>query len=311
MPPLPPLALVLELLGEYLLPAAGGAALVYAFFLSMGRWAAALGAAAASVVGYAWANFNFTALEWDGTFRLIPWNPNALSTWQFLPKAALILLGVGLASRWLALALGPVIPERRWWVPSLAVWVPRWVAVLIVSRWLIPAPIAEDHAWMKPALASAMLLAWIALDGTARSGASAQTALGLAATFFAAGTVIIYAHSTRFMDVALVLGAAFLGIGIVSRIASADASGALPAAVGFLPGLMLNVRYQTESLVPLASFWLIALAPLAWLPLVIPRVARQNRWLLGAARFALLGIPLAIAVALALKYENLPPPDEM
>ena len=58
---LPPTALVLETLGQFALPAAGGAALVYVLFLALGRWAAALGSAAAIIVGYAAANFTFAA----------------------------------------------------------------------------------------------------------------------------------------------------------------------------------------------------------------------------------------------------------
>ena len=156
-----------------------------------------------------------------------------------------------------------------------------------------------------------MLFSWIAVDGTARGGASTDAMLGMAAAFFAAAIVILFAHSSRFMDIALVLGAALVGVGLAAHAAKADASGAVPAAIGFLPGLMLNARYQSESLVPVASFWLVALAPLAWLPLSIPRFAQQNRWLLGIARLILLIIPLAIAVALAMKFESLPPPDEM
>jgi hypothetical protein len=306
---LPPTALVLETLGQFALPAAGGAAFVYVLFLALGRWAAALGSAAAVIVGYSTANFNFAALEYEGTFRLIPWRPNELSTWHSLPRAALVLTGVGLLSRWLGLLATRFVPERRWWVPNLLVWLPRWVAILIVGSWLIPAPLAQDYLWIKPALGAAMLFSWIAVDGAARGGASADAILGMAAAFFAAAIVIIFAHSTRFMDIALVLSAALVGVGLAAHAAKADASGAVPAAIGFLPGLMLNARYQTESLVPVASFWLVALAPLAWLPLSHPWIARQSPALLRIARLVLLIIPLAIAVALAMKYESLPPPD--
>jgi len=308
---LPPTALVLETLGQFALPAAGGAALVYVLFLALGRWAAALGSAAAIIVGYAAANFTFAALEWEGTFRLIPWRPNELSTWHSLPRAALALTGAGLLTRWLGLLAARYVPERRWWIPNLLVWLPRWVAVLIAGSWLIPAPLAQDYLWIKPALAAAMLFSWIAVDGAARGGASADAMLGMAAAFFAAAIVIVFAHFSLFMNVALALSAALVGVGLASHAAKADASGAVPAAIGFLPGLMLNARYQTESLVPVASFWLVALAPLAWLPLSHPWIARQNRCLLGIARWVLLIIPLAIAVALAMKYESLPPPDHM
>ena len=45
MPPLPPLKDTLEALQQCVLPGAGGAALVLAAFLCLGRWAGATGSA--------------------------------------------------------------------------------------------------------------------------------------------------------------------------------------------------------------------------------------------------------------------------
>ena len=53
MPPLPPTEIVLDSLRLNILPAAGGAALVMGLFLLLGRWAAALGSAAAIIVAFA------------------------------------------------------------------------------------------------------------------------------------------------------------------------------------------------------------------------------------------------------------------
>src|SRR5205807_8647466 len=55
--PAPPTAEVVERLYQFALPAAGGAALVVCVFALLGRWAGALGSAAAVVVAFAWANF--------------------------------------------------------------------------------------------------------------------------------------------------------------------------------------------------------------------------------------------------------------
>jgi hypothetical protein len=196
-------------------------------------------------------------------------------------------------------------------MPSLIVWLPRWIAILVVGSWVVPAPWAQEYPWIKPALGMVMLFSWIALDGAARVGANGQAALSLAGAFFAASAVIIYAHSSLFMDIAVAMGFAMLGIAVVARVGKVDARGAIPAGIGFLPALMLNARfYLSENLVPLAAFWLVGLAPLALLPFSIPRIARQNRWLLGIARLVLLLIPLVIAVALAMHFEELPPSDE-
>lgn len=304
MPPLPPAALVLDAIRQTVLPAAGGAALVLCALLALGRWAAALGSAAAVVAGFAWANYTFDAPSWDNTGRVFPWKPDG-PTWQYLPRAALVLVAVGLLSRWVGLIAGRYLPERRRWGANLLVWAPRLAGVAVVSGWLVPLPWAADMPWLWPALAAAMLLTWAALDGVARSGAGAEVSAYQCAAFLAAGAVLIHAHSARFMDAANILGFALLGVAVAAGAAKTDASGAAPATAAFLPGLMLNGRYQTESAVPPACFWLVGLAPLALLPFLVPRVARQNRWLLAGGRAALVLAPLVVAVVLAMRHETL------
>ncbi len=312
--PTPPTWMILEMLRDIILPVAGGAALIYALFLMAGRWAAALGAAAAFVAAFLWANFQLAIDEehphvlWEQTSRLIAWKPNERYAWHFLPRAALVLLLVGLGSRWTGLLVSCVLPERAWWVKNLLVWVPRWVAILVAGSWVVPAPWAEAHSWIKPALGAVMLFSWIALDGLARSEWSASAAFALSAMFVASGVVILYAGSDLYMKIALVNGLAFFAIGVVSYIAKADCSGAIPAGIAFLPSLIVNVRYQlAPNGVPFVCFWLLALSPLVLLLFAIPRIARQNRWLLLAARAVLVMIPLALAVGLATHYEKLPP----
>lgn len=302
LPPLPPAELVLGALKQDLLPAAGGAALVMCAFLALGRWAGALGSAAAVVVGFTWANYTFE-VGWENTGRLVPWNPDRY-VWHWLPRAAVILVGVGLVSRWIGLLAGRFLPERRWWVANLLVWVPRWAAVVVVSGWLVPTQ-AADLPWVRPALATAMLLSWIALDGVARSGAGGQVAAYQSAMFLAAAAVLIHHHWGGAMELAVVLGFALFGIAVAAGAIKSDTSGAVPATVGFLPGLILSGRIQVDSQVPLASFWLVALAPLTLLPFLIPWVNRQNRWLVIPLRTLLVLAPLVVSVVLAMQHEQL------
>jgi hypothetical protein len=304
LPPLPPTPLILSTLQEYALPAAGGAALAFASFLAVSRRLAMLGAAVAIAFGFAWANFQFGPFEedgdkrliWENCHRLIAWKPNERYAWHFLPRAALLLLIVGLVSRTLA------YPFRRGRVHPVLAWLPRAVAVFFAAGWVVPAPWAEEHSWIRPALSAVMLFSWVAWEKT--------SAVAIAAAFFAAGGVAIYAHSQLFMNIALVLAFAFFGIAVVAHAVKVDASGAIPAAVGFLPAFMLNVRYQSESQVPLAAFWLVGLAPLAFLPTLVPRIARQPRWVVLPLKAMLILLPLAIAMVLALEYEQLPPEEE-
>ena len=53
------------------------------------------------------------------------------------------------------------------------------------------------------------------------------------------------------------------------------------------------------------AFWLVALAPLALTPFLIPRLNRQNGWLARIARAVLVLAPLVAAVVLASKHETI------
>ena len=196
MPPLPPTKYVLEALQNDVLPAAGGGALVLCLFLLLGRWAGALGSAAAIAVAFLWSNFTLTFLKlddkptWDNTARLLPWKPaeNAPG-WHWMPKAALLLVLVGLLSRWIGLLLQRNLPERYWWGGNLLVWAPRLAGVIVVSGWLASgsAASAPEWQWLRWQVAAAMFLIWIALDGVARADFGAEVAAYLGITFFVAG----------------------------------------------------------------------------------------------------------------------------
>ncbi|HJZ57400.1 MAG TPA: hypothetical protein VKE74_20695 [Gemmataceae bacterium] len=328
LPPLPPTHYVLPELQLFILPAAGGAAFVMCLFLVLGRWAGALGSAVAVVVAFAWANFTFTELKWEKTHYLIPWKPDDPDrAWLWLPRAALVLVIVGLVSRWVGLIAGrlltkPVvnyfgsdaIPEREgryWWGANLLTWAPRAAAVLVVSGWLISERVASEMPLLRWELAGVMLLSWVALDGVARGGASGQVAAYQWAMFLAAGAILIYAHSLSFMEIANVLAFAMLGVAVAAGSGRADASGAVPAGVAFLPGLMLAARQSlADNNVPANSFWLIALAPVVLLPFLIPAVARQNKWLVIPLRTILVLAPLVVAVVLAGQHEQIVFPEE-
>jgi len=119
MPPIPPNADLLPQLQLTILPAVGGAAFVVCAFLLLGRWASALGSAAAIVAAFVWANYAFPSqfktcdfdtpldtTQW-GTGRLIPWKIDEdTKPWHWLPRASLALVIVGLLSRWAGLLVG-------------------------------------------------------------------------------------------------------------------------------------------------------------------------------------------------------------
>lgn len=311
MPPLPPDKDILDALRLAVLPAAGGAALVMSLFLLPGRRLAAVGSAAAAAFGFVCANHAFTAFGWDKPGRLLPWWPaEGAAGWHWRVPAAVVLLAVGLLTRWGGLGAARVLPERRRWVASVLVWVPRAAAAVVVADWLTKGKAAEDSPGLWPLTASAMLLAWVTLDGLARSGAGAQVAAYQSAIFLAAGIVLLHAHSARSMEVAVVVGSAMFGVAVAAGAARAgDTSGAVPLGVAFLPALLVAERPAYHN-VPAASFWLVALAPLVLAPFLIPAVARRDGWKLRTLRSALVLAPLAAAVVLAARQETIAGQDE-
>ncbi|MDY3559211.1 hypothetical protein R5W23_006429 [Gemmata sp. JC673] len=329
MPPPPPIKDVLDAISLCVLPGAGAAAVVTCAFLVVGRWrAAALGSAVAVVFAFMGGNFTLANLNteqpaptWENTSRLLPWQPGAEAPgYQWLARAALVLVVTGLLTRWLGLALARVLPERVWWLANVAVWWPRLWAIGIVSGWLVLGNAAADPQWagLRWQLAGAAALVWLVLDGVSRGGASGELSAQLAAVFFAGSAVLLYSHNAKFMELAVVLGSAMFGIAVavltrqhLDDAPKALASGAVPAAALFLPGLLLGTRpSHAENKVPDLSFWLIALAPLVLAPFLIPRVSRQNRWVLIVLRTLLILTPLVIAVVLAGQHEKFPYEEE-
>ena len=314
-PPLPPTDDVIAALKVTVIPAASVAAFAFALFLALGRRVSALGSAVAVLAGMAYANW----IE----LRL-PWNPGESNpvriAWEWLPRSALLLVAVGLATRGLGRAWHHAV--ETWWNRRLAgskspdgrndgstviVWLPRLTATIVVAVWLVPDRLREPEPWLLPAFVLVAFLEWIVLDSLARNGRSISVSFALAAIFFAASGVILYSHSARFMDVSVMAGAAFLGLGIVGlAVRSADCTGAVPAAVALLPGLLLSTKAGTESHVPLASVLLVAIAPLALSLWFIPALARRDGPHALVARMMLVLIPLVTALVLAGRVETLP-----
>ncbi|QJW99763.1 hypothetical protein [Frigoriglobus tundricola] len=328
MPPLPPLKDFLEALQQCVMPGAGAAALVTALFLCAGRWAAALGSAVAVVVAFMWGNFTLAHLAdkdpqptWENTSRLLLWKPGETDPgFQWLPRAALVLLVVGLLSRWLGTAMSRVLPEGRWWAANLLVWFPRVVAVVVVSAWLVLGHAASAPEWahLRWELAALMLFMWLVLDGLAREGLGGEVSAHLTAILYAASVVLLYSHNAKFMELAVLVGSAMFGTAVAvcavptaTGAAKIAASGAIPAAVVFLPGLILGTRpAHDENKVPALCFWLIALTPLVLAPFLVPRISRRNHWLLIGLRVLLVLAPLAVAVLYAGQYEKFPFEEE-
>jgi hypothetical protein len=288
---------------------------VLCLFLLLGRWSGALGSATAVVVAFVWANFTLAFLKfdekptWENTARLIPWKTQENAPgWHYLPRAALVLVVVGLVSRWLGLLAIRYLPERRWWGANLLVWAPRLAAVIAVSAWLKAgnAASAPEWEWLRLQLILSMFFIWIALDGVARDEAGAEVAAYQSVMFLVAAVMLLYTHNARQMEVAVILSCAMFGIAVVAALGGCDTSGAIPAVVAFLPGLILGTRPSMAAHnVPPLSLWLVALGPLVLLPFLILAQTERRGWAVRLVRAGLVLAPLVTAIMLAAQHEKL------
>lgn len=119
-----------------------------------------------------------------------------------------------------------------------------------------------------------------------------------------AALVSIYSHFARVTDGAAIVASSLLGILVISfwKSISFKVAGQLLAIL--LPALMLSAQQNTYSEVPLASFFLIALSPLALLPVLVPRFKKLAPRTQLAIQIILPIIPVLIAVGLAIKAEG-------
>jgi hypothetical protein len=108
------------------------------------------------------------------------------------------------------------------------------------------------------------------------------------------------------MDVAVFAQSGLLGIGLTAVFCKVNSGGIAPGIAVLLPGLLLGTQKETVSDVPLASFIVAALAPIAMGLTLLPPFSRisSNRW--RAILISLIAlIPVAIALALAMRAETL------
>jgi hypothetical protein len=182
--------------------------------------------------------------------------------------------------------------------------------VIVVAGWLASGKAAEAPQWagLRWQLSAAMFFIWIALDSVARAEFGGEVAAYLAATFLVAGTMLLYTHNAKQMEIAVILGFSFFGIAVVAVLGDCDTSGAIPAGVVFLPGLLLAAQpswAENSHKVPVHCLWMVALAPLVLLPFGIPAVAAKRGWLVRLLRAALVLAPLVAAIVLASEHEKL------
>ncbi len=239
-------------------------------------------------------------------------------------RAACYAVGVGFVLGYFLLGLGPLVPTQHWhWLPHLLVlaglfgplldreqshWIDRallcgihcvFLAFLLVPAWPTLDEVRVRHWLYLGAGAWAWMMLMLPL---ARIQLGPLFALLLGATLVSAGVVAAASGSLRFMQLVTLAATGLFGCGatmlIFHKKASIDLG--IPLIATVLCGLLYVARVNSFSEVPLYSYWLPAVAPLAlWLTTFKP-LAKMDPRGVGCLRLAVVLIPLGIAVYSAL-----------
>jgi hypothetical protein len=311
MPPLPPFELVLEIgFQAFLVPFAVAAAVAILAARCPRCGGQAVRGALALVAAFLAGNYFRQAVE----FGFGPDRPFAPAEFLRMAWRALVTTGAPEV---------PLLPARYWlaWatllgivaelsvshrcVKPVAAWVVRALATGVASRLLVPPDLREELPWLWPALFASILGSWWLIENVNRDSRAGWLAPGLAGLSLAAATVLIHAHSARLTDAATILAGGWSGVAVAAYWRRTHPGCTAPVAAIGLPALMLVGQQSTFSEVPTASFVLVALAPLALLPLVFVKAERRQGWRFAIAGWLLLLVPAGLAVLLAMRAETL------
>jgi hypothetical protein len=122
--------------------------------------------------------------------------------------------------------------------------------------------------------------------------------------FAGAGLVLVYSHSGRLADAALLMAAALGGVSLVALWVPIDMRPVLPALTMYLCGVMLSGYDGTFSDVPMMSFFLAAHAPLFLAFVLIPLRRAKSGWQQALIYSSAILAPIAVALALAIRAEG-------
>ncbi len=286
---LPPWPLVEEMLRTLVLPAflAAGAVLALVCALSRSERVRTAGAAAALLVGLAAGNH---------FHHLLDWCPASLQRgWRVLLP---VVAGVTSAATLLGM-----LPARAHWSagPVLR------VLVAAAGTWLILEALAPLTATATYGLLlTCVILNW-EISRLACSRLPRRGTLPVLAVLWggAAAALLIFAHSARFCDLAVLLTASLVGVGIAAAVWKLDLTFLLAAPCVFIPGLLLAGAANTYSEVPCAAFAWAAIAPAALLPLCVPLALRLPAPVRIAIAMLSLLLPCAAGVIMAARVESL------
>lgn len=304
---LPPWPVVEELLLKLVLPAFGTSAALFLLVCLVTRSVAlrTMGGAAALAAGLAAGNYGHELLTWwpldaeafpaaNDEASAVPWWQVARGYAALLPATVLALCG-GVAAAVLSPrthgSMGLAI--RLLTALGCALWLSE-----IFPPWSLPVTIAVVFA--------AVSLSWEAFLQINRIG-TGRIALPAIAVIWGgtAATVLVFAHSAKFSDLATLLTAALFGVCLIAMIWNHSSGVFFAAPSVFFPALMLGGAVNTFSEVPPLAFGLVAFAPcLLWL-VHLPRIRRWPLRFQAVAAIIAVAIPCVAALILTMRAESL------
>jgi hypothetical protein len=223
----------------------------------------------------------------------------------------------------------PLVPDGKWWhwgllavglalavefvarLPGVPVAVGhlfRGVAAGVIASAVLPSKWVEGvDRWILPFTAAVMAVVWGALDAVSRKNPGGTLAACLSLVAGGAACVAIHDGSARFTDFATFVASALFVLALGGWILRADVGGGV--AVVAVMTVLLMVREEalptsdedTTKHVPVAAYWLVALAPLVLSVFLIPQVSKfGTKWYGAFVKVLLVLIPVGIAVYLCL-----------
>ena len=226
--------LIGELAREAILPAAGASGLL---FYALVRWRGPLIAAPAA------------ALALAAGFLLGNRLRGAVALREDTADLHRAVYAAGVA-----LLLGLVARAPR--LPGAARWALR-AAGAALAAWWLAGVVPEDLPLAGWQIAALVFATWAVCEQ------APQGPFALALAALAAAVVLLYAHTARLAEAALLLASALAGLALVASARRIDAGGAVPGATVLLAGLLLSGHSTTYSEVPPSCFLLVGAAPLA------------------------------------------------
>jgi hypothetical protein len=296
---LPPWPLVESMLRTLVLPAFATAAVVLTIVCLATKSANVrmIGGAAALIAGLTVGNYFRDLLEWW------PVEPAAETEgvetfsrgWPALLHVTAFAVGLS--------ALATFLSVRVHYFAGLAL---RVLVAAGSAWWLTEALPPFSRERTMAVIFAGMILNWEALLFATGGSARRMSLMALTVPWGAAAAlVLIFAHSARFSDLAVLMLAALCGADLISALWKLETSSLAGGPAVFFPALLLAGAANTYSEVPAAAFACVAFAPCAlWLLLPPPLLRLSARAVTFAAVMAV-SIPCAAGVVMAARVEKL------